>query len=288
MQPYTLVWNNHALEIGHRTLIMGIVNVTPDSFSDGGHFHSLDAAFAQACRLAAAGADIIDIGGESTRPFADSVPAEEEMARVIPVIERLIKHIDVPISIDTTKAVVAEAALKAGAGIINDISAMRLDDGMAAVAANHKVPVILMHMKGEPRTMQLDPTYENVVAEVRDFLARAIAKCVEAGISRDKIIIDPGIGFGKTGRHNLELINNLADLTQLDAPILVGPSRKRFIRDLLKDSSEDDMPPDRPEVETGTQAAVAASVINGAHIVRVHNVANTKAMLDVLDAIQRA
>jgi dihydropteroate synthase len=159
---------------------------------------------------------------------------------------------------------------------------------MAAVAAKHKVPVILMHMKGEPRTMQLDPTYENVVTEVRDFLARAIAKCVEAGISRDKIIIDPGIGFGKTGRHNLELINHLADLTQLDAPILVGPSRKRFIRDLVKAPSQDDIPPDRPEVETGTQAAVAASVINGAHIVRVHNVANTKAMLDVLDAIQRA
>lgn len=158
MKPYTLVWNNHTLEIGHRTLIMGIVNVTPDSFSDGGQFHSLEAAFAQACRLADAGADIIDIGGESTRPFADSVPAEEEMARVIPLIERLTKHTDIPISIDTTKAVVAQAALKAGAAIINDISAMRLDDGMAAVAANHKVPVILMHMKGEPRTMQLDPT----------------------------------------------------------------------------------------------------------------------------------
>jgi dihydropteroate synthase len=288
MKPYTLSWNNHALEIGHRTLIMGIVNITPDSFSDGGQFHSLDAAFAQARRLADAGADIIDIGGESTRPFADSVPADEEMARVIPVIERLTKHTDVPISIDTTKAVVAEAALDAGAAIINDISAMRLDSAMAAVAAEHKVPVILMHMKGEPRTMQLDPTYGNVVVEVRDFLARAIAKCVDAGISRDKIIIDPGIGFGKTGRHNLELINHLTDLAQLDAPILVGPSRKRFIRDLVKDPSQDDIPPDRPEVETGTQAAVAASVINGAHIVRVHNVANTKAMIEVLDAIQGA
>jgi dihydropteroate synthase len=288
MKPYTLSWNNHALEIGHRTLIMGIVNITPDSFSDGGQFHSLDAAFAQARRLADAGADIIDIGGESTRPFADSVPADEEMARVIPVIERLTKHTDVPISIDTTKAVVAEAALDAGAAIINDISAMRLDSAMAAVAAEHKVPVILMHMKGEPRTMQLDPTYGNVVVEVRDFLAQAIAKCVDAGISRDKIIIDPGIGFGKTGRHNLELINHLTDLAQLDAPILVGPSRKRFIRDLVKDPSQDDIPPDRPEVETGTQAAVAASVINGAHIVRVHNVANTKAMIEVLDAIQGA
>jgi dihydropteroate synthase len=238
--------------------------------------------------LADAGADIIDIGGESTRPFADPVSAEEEMARVIPVIERLTKHIDIPISIDTTKALVAQAALKAGAAIINDISAMRLDDAMAAVAANHKVPVILMHMKGEPRTMQIAPVYKNVVTEVRGFLGRAIAKCVDAGISRDKIIIDPGIGFGKTGRHNLELINHLADLAQLDAPILVGPSRKRFIRDLVKDPSQDDIPPDRPEVETGTQAAVAASVINGAHIVRVHNVANTKAMIEVLDAIVHA
>lgn len=288
MKPYTLAWNNHTLEIGYRTLIMGIVNVTPDSFSDGGQFRSPEAALGQARRLSDAGADIIDIGGESTRPFADSVSAEEEIARVIPVIENLAKGIDIPISIDTTKAVVAEAALKAGAAIINDISAMRLDDGMAAVAAEYKAPVILMHMKGEPRTMQLDPTYENVVSEVRDFLAQAIAKCVDAGISRDKIIIDPGIGFGKTGRHNLKLINHLADLAELDAPILVGPSRKRFIRDLVKDPSQDDIPPDRPEVETGTQAAVAASVINGAHIVRVHNVANTKAMLDVLNAIQKA
>lgn len=288
MKPYTLVWNNHTLNIGYRTLIMGIVNITPDSFSDGGQFHSVDAALAQARRLADAGADIIDIGGESTRPFADSVSAEEEMARVIPVIDRLAKHIEAPISIDTTKAVVAEAALNAGAAIINDISAMRLDDGMAAVAAKHNVPVILMHMKGEPRTMQLDPTYENVVAEVRDFLAQAIAKCMDAGISREKIIIDPGIGFGKTGRHNLELINHLAALAQLDAPILVGPSRKRFIRDLLKNPSQDDIPPDCPEVETGTQAVVAASAMNGAHIVRVHNVANTKAMLDVIDAIQGA
>lgn len=288
MKSYTLTWNNHTLELGQRTLIMGIVNVTPDSFSDGGQFHSFDAAFAHACRLADAGADIIDIGGESTRPFADSVPAEEEMARIIPVIERLTRHIEVPISIDTTKAAVAEAALKAGAAIINDISAMRLDDDMAAVAADHKVPVILMHMKGEPRTMQLDPTYKNVVTEVRTFLEKAIAKCVDAGINHEKIIIDPGIGFGKTGRHNLELLNHLADLARLDTPILVGPSRKRFIRDLVKDPSQDDIPPDRPEVETGTQAAVAASVINGAHIVRVHNVGNTKAMLDVLNAIQGA
>jgi dihydropteroate synthase len=288
LKPYTLAWNNHTLEIGRRTLIMGIVNVTPDSFSDGGRFHAPEAALDQARRLTDAGADIIDIGGESTRPFADAVPAEKEMARVIPVIEGLARHIDVPISIDTTKAVVAEAALKAGAAMINDISAVRLDDGMDQVAAAHKVPVILMHMKGEPRTMQLDPAYDDVVSEVRTFLGQAIAQCVEAGIDRHKIIVDPGIGFGKTGRHNLELINHLADLAPLEAPILVGPSRKRFIRDLVKDPSRDDIPADCPEVEAGTQAAVAAAVINGAHIVRVHDVAGTQAMLRVLDAIQRA
>jgi dihydropteroate synthase len=288
LKPYTLAWNHHSLEIGHRTLIMGIVNVTPDSFSDGGRFHAPEAALNQARRLTAAGADIIDIGGESTRPFADAVPAQKEMDRVIPVIEHLAGQIDLPISIDTTKAAVAEAALAAGAAIINDISAMRLDDGMAAVAAAYKVPVILMHMKGEPRTMQLDPQYDDVVTEVRNFLGQAIARCVAAGVDRTKIIIDPGIGFGKTSRHNLELINHLADLAPLDAPILVGPSRKRFIRDLVKDPSEEDIAADRPEVEAGTQAAVAASAINGAHIVRVHDVAGTKAMLRVLDAIQRA
>ena len=288
MNPYTLAWNNHTLEIGHRTLIMGIVNVTPDSFSDGGQFHSAEAALAQAKRLIDAGADIIDIGGESTRPLADAVPADEEIQRVIPVIEKLAPQIMVPISIDTTKSDVAEAALAAGAGIINDISAMRMDDRMAALAAKLKVPVILMHMKGEPRTMQLDPSYQDVVAEVYRFLEHAINRCLEAGIDRNKIIIDPGIGFGKTGQHNLVLIRHLAVLSQLNAPILVGSSRKRFIRDLLKDQSQDDISPDRQEVETGTQATVAASVLNGAHIVRVHNVANTKAMLDVLDAIIKA
>ena len=286
MKPYTLTWNDRQLELGRRTLIMGVVNVTPDSFSDGGQFHSPEDALAQAKRLTEAGADIIDIGGESTRPFADAVAADEEIHRVVPVVEKLAPHIGVPISIDTTKADVAEAALAGGAAIINDISAMRLDDKMASVAAKHKVPVILMHMKGEPRTMQLDPSYQDVVAEVYRFLELAIQRCLDAGIERHKIIIDPGIGFGKNGRHNLLLIKHLTALSELNAPILVGPSRKRFIRDLVKNPSQDDILPDRPEVETGTQAAIAASVLNGAHIVRVHNVANTQAMIKVLDAIR--
>jgi dihydropteroate synthase len=265
---------------------MGIVNVTPDSFSDGGRFHSADDAIAQAERLVEAGAGIIDIGGESTRPFADKVPQEEEIDRVVPVIKALAHRIPIPISIDTTKASVAEAAVAAGASIINDVSAMHMDAQMPQTAARLDVPVILMHMKGSPRTMQEAPCYNDVVAEVKDYLANAIRKAVEAGIDRDNIIIDPGIGFGKTGRHNLLLINHLAAFEALEAPILIGPSRKRFIRDILKDPSQEDIRPDRPEVETGTQATVAASVMNGAHIIRVHNVADTVAMVKVLDAIR--
>jgi dihydropteroate synthase len=286
MQPWTLDWKGHHLVLGRRTLVMGIVNVTPDSFSDGGQFYALDAALVQAKQMVAAGADIVDIGGESTRPFAKRVSAADEKARVVPVIERLAPCIKVPISIDTTKAEVAEAALAAGASIINDISALRFDPAMAPLASRHKVPIIVMHMKGDPGTMQLDPTYDDVVAEVSHFLSDTIQKAVAAGIQRDRIIIDPGIGFGKTGRHNLILLQQLQQLGRLNAPLLVGPSRKRFIRDILKPPGQKDIPADQPEVETGTQAAVAAAVMNGAHIVRVHNVANTVAMVRVLDAIR--
>lgn len=286
MRSYTLSWQNRRLQLGPKSAIMGIVNVTPDSFSDGGLFHSADAAVAQGERLAEAGADIIDVGGESTRPYADSVSAEEEIQRVVPVIKELAARISIPISIDTCKSQVAKAAVEAGASIINDISAMQMDACMADVAADLEVPIILMHMKGTPRTMQLDPVYEDVVVEVKTFLAKAIERAVAAGIDRKKIIVDPGIGFGKTGQHNLLLINRLSEFEELQAPILVGPSRKRFIRDLLKDPSQEDISPDRPEVETGTQAAVAASILNGAHIIRVHNVANTVAMVKVLDAVR--
>lgn len=286
MRSYTLSWQNRQLQLGPKSAVMGIVNVTPDSFSDGGLFHSADAAIAHGERLAEAGADIIDIGGESTRPFADSVSAEEEIQRVVPVIKKLAARISIPISIDTCKSQVAKAAIDAGATIINDISAMQMDACMADAAAGLDVPIILMHMKGTPRTMQLDPVYGDVVIEVKAFLAKAIERAVAAGIDREKIIVDPGIGFGKTGQHNLLLINRLSEFEELEAPILVGPSRKRFIRDLLKDPSQEDISPERPEVETGTQAAVAASILNGAHIIRVHNVANTVAMVKVLDAIR--
>ncbi len=286
MKTYTLSWQGRQLRLGPDTTVMGIVNVTPDSFSDGGRFHSVEAALAQGERLVKAGAAIIDIGGESTRPFAEEVSAKEEISRVVPPIKALSGKIPVPISIDTTKAEVAEAAIDAGASIINDISAMQMDPRMAETAARLGVPVILMHMKGTPRTMQANPDYDDVVAEVKAYLAKTIENAVAAGVDRSKIIIDPGIGFGKTGRHNLELINGLSAFKDLDVPLLVGPSRKRFIRDILKDPSQEDISPDRPEVETGTQAAVAASIMKGAHIVRVHNVANTVAMVKVLDAIR--
>ena len=286
MQPHTLSWQNHVLNLGSRTAIMGIVNVTPDSFSDGGCFQAVDAAVDHARHLIRCGADIIDIGGESTRPFAPAVSPQEEIDRVLPVIKRLAGSIAAPISIDTTKADVAEAALDAGAAMINDISALTMDPQMAATAARHAVPVILMHMQGTPRTMQLEPTYNDVVAEVRDYLAAAIRRAAAAGIARGKIIVDPGIGFGKTGRHNLDLIRHLHVLTGLGVPVLVGPSRKRFIRDLIKAPGQKDPAPDSPEVETGTQAVVTAAVLNGAHIVRVHDVASTRATLRVLDAIR--
>jgi dihydropteroate synthase len=267
---------------------MGVVNVTPDSFSDGGVFFDADQAVAQGVRLAEEGADIIDIGGESTRPFSEGVSEKEEFDRVLPVIERLAGLIAVPISIDTTKSRVAEAAVAAGAAVINDVSALRADDRMAATAAACNVPLILMHMLGTPKTMQTDPTYQDVVADVKAFLADAVQRALSAGVDRSMILIDPGIGFGKTVAHNLALINRLDELSNLNLPILVGPSRKAFIRKLLKGPQVDDISPSLPVVATGTQAAVAAAALRGAHVVRVHDVARTVATLKIIDALKIA
>ena len=264
---------------------MGVVNVTPDSFSDGGRFLARDAAVTQAERLVQEGADIIDIGGESTRPYADPVPVEVELERVLPVIETLAQRIEVPISIDTAKAAVARLALAAGAAMINDISALRHDPEMAGVAVESDVPVILMHMLGTPQTMQVTPAYNDVVAEIGAFLARTVNQAEKGGIARDRIIIDPGIGFGKTVDHNLLLIKNLARLKEIDRPILIGPSRKAFIRNLLKENPEEEIRPDMTIVATGTLAAVCAAALNGAHIVRVHEVASVRAAVKVIDAI---
>jgi dihydropteroate synthase len=284
-KPYRLAWQGHVLELGRRTCIMGVLNVTSDSFSDGGRFLDPGLAVAQGERLAAEGADIIDIGGESTRPFADPVPAEEEIRRVVPVVAALAARIRVPISIDTSKAAVARRALDAGAAMINDVAALRFDPDLAGAAAEFGVPVILMHMRGEPRTMQVAPHYDELVGDIRHFLEQAAAGAERRGVPRTRLVVDPGIGFGKTLEHNLQLIRRLPEFAGLDLPILVGPSRKAFIRRLVKPDGEKDISPTLPVVETGTQAAVAAAVLNGAHIVRVHDVESTVATVKVADAI---
>jgi dihydropteroate synthase len=266
------------LTLGMRTLVMGILNVTPDSFSDGGLFFDRQAAIAQGQALAAAGADIIDVGGESSRPFSEPVPAQEEIRRVVPVIETLASRLSVPVSIDTNKAEVARHALDAGASMVNDIGALRVDPAMAAVVAEAGVPVVLMHMKGTPKTMQIDPHYEDVVEEVRTFLADAVLRAEQQGIHRSKIIVDPGIGFGKTVTHNLLLIKHISALLPLGVPILIGPSRKSFIANILG--------PETERRELGTQAAVAAAALHGVHIVRVHDVERTKDTLKLIDAIK--
>jgi len=288
MASYQLIWNGHRLELGTRTAIMGVINVTPDSFSDGGKFFKCEDAVAQGITLYEDGADIIDIGGESTRPFSDPLSADEESDRVLPVIEKLAARMPVPISIDTTKAVVARRALEAGASMINDVSSLRMDPELVEVAAEYGVPVVLMHMKGTPKDMQVSPRYDHLVDEIRSFLAAAVERAVKGGVSRKKLIVDPGIGFGKTFQHNLTLINRLSEFKSLGLPLLVGPSRKAFIRNLLKDGDLSDIDPQLPIVETGTQAAVAAAALNGAHVVRVHDVASTLATVKIIDAIRNA
>jgi len=285
-KSYTIAWNGHRLELGEHTRIMGILNVTPDSFSDGGNYFSVDGAVSQGKKLVEEGADILDIGGESTRPFSDPVSADEEIRRVVPVIEKLAERIAVPVSIDTTRAAVARRALEAGASMINDVSAFRLDPGMADLAAEAGVPVILMHMLGTPKTMQASPEYTDLLEEIAGFLENAMAVAVRHGVLKSNIIIDPGIGFGKTVAHNLQLIRRLKDFESLNAPILIGSSRKAFIRKLLKGKQDSDIRPDLPVVETGTQATIAASILNGAHIVRVHDVANTRATVKIIDAVR--
>jgi len=268
------------LNLAERTLIMGILNVTPDSFSDGGRFFDREDAIAHGQALAGAGADIIDVGGESTRPFSDSVPAEEEMRRVIPVVEALAGRLNIPISIDTQKADVARHALSAGATMVNDIGALRLDTAMASVVAAAGVPVILMHMKGTPKDMQVHPHYDDVVEEVKGFLSGAVEDAQRAGVGRANIIVDPGIGFGKTVMDNLLLIKHLSSFHALGLPVLIGPSRKSFIGKILGDGNE--------AREVGTQAVVAAAALQGVQIVRVHDVARTKQTLQLVEAIKAA
>jgi dihydropteroate synthase len=258
---------------------MGVLNVTPDSFSDGGHYFDTARAIDHGVAMDRDGADIIDIGGESTRPYSEGISAGEEMDRVLPVIEALGKEVEAPISIDTCKAAVAREALKAGASMINDISALRLDPEMASVAAQARVPVILMHMKGTPGNMQKNPVYRDLIPEILDFLREALDRSESAGIPRDLTVVDPGIGFGKTFDHNLQIIRGLSQFLSLDRPVLLGPSNKAFIGHILNREPH--------ERETGTMAAIAAGAMNGAHIVRVHHVKKAVETVRIIDAIRR-
>jgi dihydropteroate synthase len=254
-----------ALELGGRTLIMGILNITPDSFSDGGRFADHDRALAHALELISAGADILDVGGETTRPGSDPVSVTVELERVIPLIRAVRESSDIAISIDTTKSEVARQALSAGADIINDISSLQFDPGMARVAAESGAPIVLMHMIGTPRTMQINPVYESVISAIIGFLEERMRFAVRNGIERSQIIIDPGIGFGKTVTHNLRIIRDLDSFSCMDRPILLAASRKGFIGKVLG----------RPEGERelGTAIVSAFGIAAGAHILRVHDVA---------------
>ena len=272
----------------HTPRIMGILNVTPDSFSDGGLFFAADAAIAQAEKLVEDGADILDIGGESTRPFSNGVSTEEELRRVIPIIEKIAPRVSIPISIDTTKSAVAKQAVDAGAAIINDVSSLRVDPGIAALAAETNTQLILMHMKGRPKDMQVSPTYDDLFGEIISFLERAVQTAVSQGVPRANIIIDPGIGFGKTLEHNLKILQGIERFKSLGLPVLIGPSRKAFVRRIVKPSTVEDIDPLLPIVETATQAAVAVAVLNGADMVRVHDVAATRATIKMITAISHA
>ena len=288
MQPCTIDFKGFRLKLGPETCIMGILNATPDSFSDGGKFNTFETAVAQGLKLAEDGAHILDIGGESSRPYATPISEQEELDRVIPVIETLYKQIDIPISIDTIKSGVAKEALNAGAAIINDISAFENDPAMADLAAQRKVPVVLMHMKGTPETMQVNPDYEDLMSEITNYLASRAAVALEKGIKKTHIILDPGIGFGKTIEHNLVLINHIEKIAALGYPVLVGPSRKSFIQNILTKKENNTIGADHIKTEYGTLAAVATSILNGAHIVRVHDVERLKSFTHIIDSIRNA
>jgi len=274
------IWKigERALDVSRHGLIMGVLNVTPDSFSDGGERYDAVKAIAAGVAMVKSGAHILDIGGESSRPGATPVSEDEELARVLPVVRGLREETDAPISIDTYKSNVARAALNAGADIVNDISALRFDPAMAAMIAAEKVPVVLMHMQGTPRTMQREPKYDDVVREVRDFLAAQLYTAMDAGIAQGMIVIDPGIGFGKTLQHNLQLLRGLPMIAALGQPVLVGTSRKAFIGRILNAE-----PLDRVE---GSLATAVASVLAGANIIRAHDVAETAKAVKIADAIR--
>lgn len=264
-------------ELGEKTLVMGVVNVTPDSFSDGGRFLNAEAAVEHGLSLVRQGADVLDIGGESSRPGACVVAAQEELERVLPVIEGIRKASDVPLSVDTCKSQVAEAAVRAGAEIINDISSLRFDPGMAELASLSQAGVVLMHMRGNPQTMQQLPPSKDILKEVESDFVLAVRRAAESGIARDRIILDPGIGFGKTPQDNLRILHRLNRFQCLGFPLLVGTSRKSFIGHVLEKPVDERIP--------GTIASTVAAVMNGAHVVRVHDVFEVQQAVRLTDAI---
>jgi len=275
---YSVHLRGRSFELGRRTLIMGILNITTDSFSDGGRFADPEKALARAFELISAGADILDIGGESTRPGSASVPTALELERVVPIVRAVREKSDIPISIDTTRAEVAAQALSEGADIINDISSLQFDPRMVRVAAQSAAPVILMHMLGIPRTMQINPTYQSVISEIIAFLEERMKFAGQNGIERGQIIVDPGIGFGKTITHNLRIIRELESFSCLDRPILLAASRKAFIGRVLGRAEG--------ERELGTAVVNTFGVAAGAHILRVHDVAFHREAVRLAEAIR--
>ncbi len=275
-----LSFREYTYDLSEKTLIMGILNVTPDSFSDGGLYLDIQKAVDRALRMEEEGADILDIGGESTRPGSEPVPLDEELRRVIPVIEALSGRLSIPISIDTYKAEVAKRAIEAGASVVNDISGLRFDPKMAEVVAEYDVGVVIMHIKGTPKDMQKDPHYDDLFGEITGYLKESIKLAKEQGVQEERIVVDPGIGFGKRPEHNLQIIKHLDRFTALGRPVLVGPSRKSFIGLILGG-----VPPS--ERLEGTASAVAISVLNGASIVRVHDVKEMVPVVRVAEAIRR-
>jgi len=277
---YTLRCRKRTLTLGKRTLLMGVLNVTPDSFSDGGLFFDKEKAIAHGIRMVEEGADIIDIGGESTRPGSKPLELDEELRRVIPVIESLSKKVGVPISIDTYKSAVAQRAIEAGAEIINDISALNFDQSLAQVAAKENTPLVLMHIRGTPETMQKNVYYESLLSEILHSLKDSIRMAESAGVDPRQIVVDPGIGFGKTVEDNLFIIKNLYEFRILGKPILLGTSRKSFIGKILNAEAGDRL--------EGTLSSIAIGVLNGAHVIRSHDVLQTRKAIAVADAIRLA
>jgi dihydropteroate synthase len=287
--PFVFKRRKHKLQLrrgtlllGERTLVMGVLNATPDSFSDGGNFLDARSAVAHALAMEDAGADLIDIGAESTRPGSLEIGAEEELRRLLPVLEGLYGKLKIPISVDTRKAAVAEAALRAGAQMINDVSGLRRERELAGVAARYKAPLILMHMRGEPHNMQKTPFAREVMKDVLAGLRASVKIAREAGVAKSQIVLDPGIGFGKSFEQNYEVLRNLAELAKLGYPLLLGTSRKGFLGKTLARAGKA-APPD--ERIWGTAATVTASILGGAHIVRVHDVKEMVQVCKVADAM---